>query len=170
MTAIRNTPEAPDVRHPVNCGGAIVVLAFTGAGGEKTQPTGTWLEDVVVDDVEDVSLLELEVVDEGVELLEAAAVELWLVELDEWEEVVWEPRELRMAPTPTATTITAMTATAAVVLPIAPRELVYIGSYDEGLRYLRRLIAILTSSSSAANWRWRPWESRRRHERGVRVA
>jgi hypothetical protein len=63
----------------VNCGGANVVLAFTGGGVVKTHPTGTWLEDSVVEEFE-VSVLELEVADEDVELLEVAVVELLIVE------------------------------------------------------------------------------------------
>jgi hypothetical protein len=37
----------------------VVFATIIGAGGEKTQPRGTVLEDVVVDEVEEVSLLEL---------------------------------------------------------------------------------------------------------------
>lgn len=86
LTAIRYTPEAPGVRHPVNCGGDVVELAFTGGGAEKTQPTGTWLVDVVVEEAEDVSELELEMDDDDdVTLLEA--VELALLEVEERDEV-----------------------------------------------------------------------------------
>ena len=49
---------APAVRQPVKTV-CVDALTMSGPGGEKTQPTGTVLEEVVVDDVEEVSLLEV---------------------------------------------------------------------------------------------------------------
>ncbi len=79
---IRYTPVAPGVRHPVKSrpvvGTVVEVFTVSGAGGAKTQPTGTMLEDVVVEldvwvlevveFVEDV--VEDEVDDDVVELVE----------------------------------------------------------------------------------------------------
>jgi hypothetical protein len=92
-------------------------------GGEKTQPRGTVLEDVVVVDVvEEVKLLEVvETVLEDVVVVDVVE-EVWLVEVVECVVVVVEPPEPRKMPTPAATAMRTTTATTMAILPIPIRE------------------------------------------------
>jgi hypothetical protein len=79
------------------------------------------LEDVVVDEVEEVSLLEeVETTLEDVVVDEVEEVSL--LEVVERVEVVVEPLEPRTMPTPAAITMRAMTAPTMAILPIPMRE------------------------------------------------
>jgi hypothetical protein len=93
-------------------------------GGEKTQPTRTVLEDVVVE-VEEVSLLEaVETTLEDVVVDEVEEVSL--VEVVERVEDAVEPPEPRKIPTPAATATRTTTATTMTILPIPMREVLAI--------------------------------------------
>jgi hypothetical protein len=99
-------------------------------GGEKTQPTRTVLEDVVVDEVEEVSLLE------AVEMrLEDVVVdeveEVSLVEVVDRVEDAVEPPEPRKMPTPAATATSTTTATTMTILPIPMREVLAINRQNK---------------------------------------
>jgi hypothetical protein len=102
---------------------ALPVATVSGPGGEKTQPTGTTLEDVVELE-EDVWLVEAvettleDVVDETVDE----------VTLDEFE---GELLRARTMPTPPATATMAMMTTAATILPIPAREVLVINGKNE---------------------------------------
>lgn len=85
---------------------------MNGPGGEKTHPTGTALEDDVVE--LDVSPVEFVVAKLDIDDEDEPVVEL--------VEVKVEPLELRNIPTPPATATITTTATAAAILPIPLRE------------------------------------------------
>jgi hypothetical protein len=96
-----------------------VVGTKRGPGGEKTQPTGTTLVDVVVELEEDVWLL---VVVEA-ELEDVVREDdVSLVEDAEFVEVDVGPLTVRKMPTPPAIAMMTTMATAAAILPIPLRE------------------------------------------------
>jgi len=97
-------------------------LFTIGVGGEKTQPTGTVLEDVVVDELE-VSLLEVvETTLEDVVVDEEEISLLEVVEVVEVVELVVGPSNLKAMLTPRAITTMTRTAKATAILPIPLRE------------------------------------------------
>lgn len=91
-----------------------------GVGGAKTQPTGTMLEDVVVDEL-DVSLLD--VVETTVEDIVLDELEVRTLEVVDVEVV---PSNLRAMLAPRAITTTTRTAKATAILPIPLREVLTI--------------------------------------------
>lgn len=113
---------------------------MNGPGGEKTQPTGTTLEEVELVDVEEVELLEVvETTLEDVVLDELDVSVLEVVEL-EVVEVAVGPSNLRAMLAPRAITTTTRTAEATTILPIPLREVfTIIIARTKEASYLRRV-------------------------------
>jgi len=100
-------------------------VSIRGPVGAKTQPTGTTLVDVVVDE------LLLEAVEMTLEDVVDEVVEATLVEVVEYVEVVAELLEPSVTPTPVATTTRTITTAIAAILPIPMREFVALNSQNQ---------------------------------------
>jgi hypothetical protein len=100
-------------------------VSIRGPVGAKTQPTGTTLVDVVVDE------LLLEVVEMTVDDVVDELVEATLLEVVECVEVVAELLEPSVTPRPVATTTRTMTTAIAATLPIPMREFVAFNSQNQ---------------------------------------